>query len=225
MVDADLIHKRIAFIETCVREPREIADPSRLGHDVREERFIAHTLQFAIQAALDIASRVVSAGRFGEPTTNRNLFDLLERANWLPAELATRLRDMAGFRNVVVHGYESAISRSCATSWTTAWMTFSSSATSCASEWIARDSSLSGDTRAQMRRCFSNIIAVLEDAGMGIPNLVKLTVFITDTRDVALFRETRDQMLGGHLCASTPLVVSALASPDWTVEIEAVAAS
>jgi enamine deaminase RidA (YjgF/YER057c/UK114 family) len=86
------------------------------------------------------------------------------------------------------------------------------------------DGSVSGDTRAQMRRCLSNIIAVLEDAGMGIPNLVKLTVFITNAQDVALFRETRDQMLDGHLCASTLLVVSALASPDWTVEIEAVAA-
>lgn len=88
-----------------------------------------------------------------------------------------------------------------------------------------RDGSSSGDSRAQLRRCFDNIIAVLEDAGMGIPNLVKLTVFITDARDVGLFREIRDQMLGGHLCASTLLVVSALASPDWAVEIEAVAAA
>ena len=59
---------------------------------------------------------------------------------------------------------------------------------------------------------------------MGIPNLVKLTVFITSAQDVALFRDIRDQMLEGHLCASTLLVVSALASPDRTVEIEAVAA-
>ena len=65
-----------------------------------------HTLQLAIQAALDAASHVVSDKRLGEPTTNRELFDLLERAGWLPAELAARLRDMAGFRNVVVHGYE-----------------------------------------------------------------------------------------------------------------------
>ena len=106
MVDADLIHKKIAFVETCVRELREIADPSRLGHDVREERFIAHTLQLSIQAALDIASHVVSARRFGEPTTNRNLFDILEREQWLTADLAARLRDMAGFRNIVVHGYQ-----------------------------------------------------------------------------------------------------------------------
>lgn len=86
------------------------------------------------------------------------------------------------------------------------------------------DGSLSGDTPAQMRRCFDNIIAVLDDAGMSVQNLVKLTVFLTDTKDVALFRDTRDEMLDGHLCASTLLVVSALASPDWTVEIEAVAA-
>lgn len=90
------------------RDALRCADEARCGSRAgREERFITHTLQLAIQAVLDIASHVVSARRFGEPTTNRNLFDLLEREQWIPAELAARLRDMAGFRNVVVHGYES----------------------------------------------------------------------------------------------------------------------
>ena len=64
-----------------------------------------HTLQLAIQAALDAASHVVSDERLGEPSSNRELFELLGKAGWLPSELTTRLRDMAGFRNVVVHGY------------------------------------------------------------------------------------------------------------------------
>jgi uncharacterized protein YutE (UPF0331/DUF86 family) len=62
-------------------------------------------LQLATQAALDVASHVVSDLRLGEPATNRALFDLLVEAGWLPRDLGAILADMAGFRNVLVHGY------------------------------------------------------------------------------------------------------------------------
>lgn len=105
MTDADLIAKKLAFIEACVRELREEAHPERIGHDLREERFIAHTLQLAIQAALDVASHIVSARRLGEPSSNRELFTLLGRDGWVAPERVPVLRDMAAFRNVLVHGY------------------------------------------------------------------------------------------------------------------------
>lgn len=62
-------------------------------------------MQLAIQAALDAASHIVSDERLGEPETNRALFDLLVQAGRLAEPLAASLRDMAGFRNVLVHGY------------------------------------------------------------------------------------------------------------------------
>lgn len=105
MTDAELIAKRLAFIETCLQQLRSQADPDALERDVRERRFVEHTLQLAIQAALDVASHIVSDRRLGEPATNRALFDLLARERWLAPELAQRLGDMAGFRNVLVHGY------------------------------------------------------------------------------------------------------------------------
>jgi uncharacterized protein YutE (UPF0331/DUF86 family) len=37
---------------------------------------------------------------------NRELFTLLEQNAWLAASLAQNLRDMVGFRNVLVHGYD-----------------------------------------------------------------------------------------------------------------------
>jgi uncharacterized protein YutE (UPF0331/DUF86 family) len=105
VTDQDLIAKKLAFIETCLRELRELARPDRLSADVRELRFVEHTLQIAIQAALDVASHIVSDHRLGEPRTNRELFDLLGRHGWLPPLLVEVLRDMGGFRNVLVHGY------------------------------------------------------------------------------------------------------------------------
>ncbi|MYI74317.1 MAG: DUF86 domain-containing protein [Acidobacteria bacterium] len=106
MTDPDLLAKRLAVIETCVRDLRELARPDAIGSDVREERFVEHTLQLAIQAALDAASHIVSDERLGEPRSNRELFSLLARAGWLEAPLAETLADMAGFRNVLVHGYD-----------------------------------------------------------------------------------------------------------------------
>jgi uncharacterized protein YutE (UPF0331/DUF86 family) len=106
MTDAELIAKKLAFIETRVRELRTMARPELIAEDIREERFVEHTLQIAIQAAIDVASHVVSDERLGEPDANRELFALLARAGWLPMELTERLQQMAGFRNILVHGYQ-----------------------------------------------------------------------------------------------------------------------
>ena len=106
MTDPELLAKRLSVIETCVRELRELARPEAIATDVREARFVEHTLQLALQAALDAASHIVSDERLGEPSTNRELFDRLERAGWIEAPLADSLRNMAGFRNILVHGYD-----------------------------------------------------------------------------------------------------------------------
>lgn len=105
MTDADLVAKKLSQIETYVQQLRRLARIDEIARDIREERFVEHTLQLAIQAALDAASHIASSERLGEPRTNRELFELLSRNGWLPDSLAAPLRDMAGFRNVLVHGY------------------------------------------------------------------------------------------------------------------------
>jgi uncharacterized protein YutE (UPF0331/DUF86 family) len=105
MTDAELVRKKLAVIETCVREIRTLARPAAIGQDLREERFVEHTLQIAIQAALDIASHIVADDRLGEPRNNRQFFELLGKAGWLPATLVAVLTRMVGFRNILVHAY------------------------------------------------------------------------------------------------------------------------
>jgi uncharacterized protein YutE (UPF0331/DUF86 family) len=106
VTDWDLVAKKLAFIETCVQELRSLARPEEIRRDIRQERFVEHTLQIAIQAALDVAGHIVSDERLGEPRTNQELFELLERYRWIPPDLSSSLRKMAGFRNILVHGYE-----------------------------------------------------------------------------------------------------------------------
>ena len=105
MTDPDLLLQKLAFIETCVQELRTLARPAEMRRDVREARFVLHTLQIAIQATIDAASHIVSDERLGEPETNRELFERLAQRGWLTIELAETMGRMAGFRNIVVHGY------------------------------------------------------------------------------------------------------------------------
>jgi len=105
VTDPALVRKKLGLIEAYVRELRTLGRPETLRRDVREERFTLHTLQLAAQAALDVASHVVSDEGLGEPDTNRDLFGLLARHHWIDAALAAKLEDVAGFRNVVFHGY------------------------------------------------------------------------------------------------------------------------
>ena len=106
MTDPDLVAKKLALIETCVQELRTLGGLADMRQDIRQQRFVEHTLQIAIQAALDVASHLVSDARLGEPRTNRELFDLLARGGVISTQLAGTLKNMAGFRNILVHGYQ-----------------------------------------------------------------------------------------------------------------------
>lgn len=105
MTDPELLAKKLAAVETAVEQLRTMARPEKIADDLREQRFVQHTLQIAIQAALDAASHIVSDRRLGEPGSNRELFDLLRRDGWIDETLCRSLGEMAGFRNILVHGY------------------------------------------------------------------------------------------------------------------------
>jgi 2-iminobutanoate/2-iminopropanoate deaminase len=76
----------------------------------------------------------------------------------------------------------------------------------------------------QARNAWRNVLGVLEGAGMGPADLVKITAYITRQGDVGQYRTVRDSMLGSVKTASTLVVVAGLADPRWLIEIEAVAA-
>lgn len=76
----------------------------------------------------------------------------------------------------------------------------------------------------QARNAWHNVLGVLEAAGMGPGNLVKVTAYVTRASDVGRYRTVRDSMLGEVKTASTLAVVAGLADPRWLIEIEAVAA-
>jgi uncharacterized protein YutE (UPF0331/DUF86 family) len=106
VTDPALVAKKLAAIETALADLQRLAQPDQLPVDLLQRRFVEHTLQIAIQGALDIASHIVSDNRLGEPKTNREVFSLLAQAGWFDAALRDTLTRMVGFRNILVHGYD-----------------------------------------------------------------------------------------------------------------------
>lgn len=80
-----------------------------------------------------------------------------------------------------------------------------------------------GDFQGQARAVFSAIKALVEAGGGTLANVVKLNTYVTDVRNRPDFRVVRDEFFGTKGPASTMVEVSALAHPDYLIEVEAVA--
>ncbi len=89
---------------------------------------------------------------------------------------------------------------------------------------IAPDDTIPPDTAGQTRLCFANIEAVLAEAGMGLANIVRINAYVTAREHLAAYMEVRNELFADPLPASTLMIVSGFARPEFTVEIEAIAA-
>ena len=80
-----------------------------------------------------------------------------------------------------------------------------------------------GDFKAQARQVFSSVKALVEAGGGTLANVVKITTYVTDVRYRPDFRTVREEFFGAKGPASTMVEVSALAHPDYLIEVEAIA--
>lgn len=75
---------------------------------------------------------------------------------------------------------------------------------------------------------WSNLMAILTESSMEPRDVVSVTTYVvhspTLAEDLPAVMSARDRALGGHRAASTLVTVSALARPDWKMEIAIVAA-
>ena len=67
------------------------------------------------------------------------------------------------------------------------------------------------------------IEAALKSGGASLKDLVRLTIFVTDIRDMAAVTKALAKVLKGSVVSSTLVAVTALAVPGLLVEIESTA--
>lgn len=86
-----------------------------------------------------------------------------------------------------------------------------------------RESLHAGDPGRQAAKAMANVKMLLEEAGGDLSHVCRVVIYLTDIRyREAVYREV-GQWLKGVFPVSTGLVVSALARPEWLVEIEVTA--
>ncbi len=80
-----------------------------------------------------------------------------------------------------------------------------------------------GDAAGQAEQAMSNIKMLLDEAGSKLEHIAKITIYITDPRYREAVYRVVGRWLKGVFPVSTGIVVSALARPEWVVEIDAIA--
>ena len=89
---------------------------------------------------------------------------------------------------------------------------------------MAPDGTTPKGITAQAEQAWKNVIAMLEQAGMTVHDLVKVTHYLISADDIKPYVEVRKRFLGDARPASMLLVVPALVRPEFLCEIEAYAA-
>jgi 2-iminobutanoate/2-iminopropanoate deaminase len=90
---------------------------------------------------------------------------------------------------------------------------------------VARDGSVVGkdDPEAQARQIWHNLEAAVKSVGGTLNDIVKTTTYVTNLNYAAAIRKVREERFPTNPPTSTLLVVAGLASPDFMMEIEAIA--
>jgi enamine deaminase RidA (YjgF/YER057c/UK114 family) len=88
---------------------------------------------------------------------------------------------------------------------------------------VSSESVAIGDPAGQTERAMANVALLLGEAGARLEDVCKITVYLTDARHREPVYRVVGKWLKGIFPVSTGLVVSALARPEWLVEIDVIA--
>lgn len=105
-VDPDVVRRHLAALREAIANLRKHAGrtAAELCASADLRWVVERGLQLCVQNALDIATHLAAASGLDSPDY-ATAIDRLAEISVLPADFAATLRPMAGFRNVLVHGY------------------------------------------------------------------------------------------------------------------------
>jgi enamine deaminase RidA (YjgF/YER057c/UK114 family) len=90
---------------------------------------------------------------------------------------------------------------------------------------IAADERTPEDVGEQAELCFSNIAAILAEAGLTLSDVVRINAYVTDRAHLKPYMAVRDRLFGDPPPASTLMIVQGFARPEFKIEVEVIAAA
>ena len=89
---------------------------------------------------------------------------------------------------------------------------------------IDRDGRVPDGAAAQAELCFDNIAAILAESGLGLEHVVRINAFVSGREHLRPYMDVRNKRFRPPFPASTLMIVSGFARPEFVVEVEVVAA-
>jgi uncharacterized protein YutE (UPF0331/DUF86 family) len=107
-VDRALIEQKLESLRRCVARvaARCPAEVETLTNDADLQDIVVLNLTRAVQLCVDLGAHLIAETELSAPETMGQTFDLLHRAGFLERNLAERLKQAVGFRNLAVHQYQ-----------------------------------------------------------------------------------------------------------------------
>lgn len=89
---------------------------------------------------------------------------------------------------------------------------------------ITPDDHIPEDVGAQTELCFRNIAAILGEADLTLNDVVRINAFVTERAHLQAYMEVRNRLFSDPAPASTLMIVTGFARPEFKVEVEVIAA-
>ncbi len=107
-VDHEKIRQKLHFIRENLAQLEQLKgmEPDRLRSDFITEAAAIRMLQVAIEAMLDTCAHIISREGWGLPKSYLETIELAVQNDLIPREMASEYKNMARFRNRVVHLYD-----------------------------------------------------------------------------------------------------------------------
>ena len=104
--DMNRILVKLDEMDRYLRELGEILPEEDEYHrDLIKRRACEKTIELAIESLMDVAALIVSSERFGLPSDEESIIDLLVENRVITPDMGEKIKDMKGFRNILVHKY------------------------------------------------------------------------------------------------------------------------
>lgn len=106
-MNKDIIYNKMEIIERYLIRVKEVykENPDNLKNYTKQDSIVLN-IQRAVEATIDIAMHIISIKKLGIPKNSRDAFEVLAYNEIIDEKILEKLKNMIGFRNIVVHNYQ-----------------------------------------------------------------------------------------------------------------------
>ena len=107
-MDREVIDQKLESLRHCLQRIHEKCPPTAeiLAKDFDSQDILTLNLSRAVQICVDVGAHIISSKNVPPPTTMGQTFDVLAQLGVISPDLAARMKNAVGFRNIAVHNYE-----------------------------------------------------------------------------------------------------------------------